>query len=173
MTLSVARFSGSAAEWDACVTAHAGWTHFHRCGWKDVIERVFDHECVYLAARDAAGQLAGVLPLVRARSLLFGDYLISMPFLNYGGPLGTAPAVRALVEHAVEIARERGVDLFELRCREPLPLALPVSNRKITCLLDLAEPAEQAGGTGGTGGAGGAGGAGVDFTGASEGSVMP
>lgn len=135
---SIERFAGSGAEWDACVQAGSGWTHFHRWGWKAVIEQVFDHECLYLAARDVAGHVTGVLPLVHAKSLLFGDYLVSMPFLNYGGPLGSEPAVHALVEHAVGIARERRVDLLELRSREALALDLPVSNRKITCLLDLA-----------------------------------
>jgi serine/alanine adding enzyme len=137
MTIHVASFAGSPAEWDACVQASAGWTLFHRWGWKDVIEQVFEHECLYLAARDSAGHLAGVLPLVQVRSRLFGDYLISMPFVNYGGPLGSERAVQSLVEHAVGLAQHRRVDLFELRSRERLALDLPVSNRKITCLLDL------------------------------------
>ncbi len=137
MTLRVAPFAGSAAEWDACVQAGAGWTHFHRWGWKAVIEQVFGHECLYFAACDDEGQVAGVLPLVHAKSRLFGDYLVSMPFLNYGGPLGSDAAVRALAAHAVEVARERRVDLLELRSRERLAVDLPVSHRKITCLLDL------------------------------------
>ena len=60
----------------------------HAFGWKEVIETVFGHECLYFAARDAAGKLAGVLPMVRAKSRLFGHYLVLMPFLNYGGPVG-------------------------------------------------------------------------------------
>jgi FemAB-related protein (PEP-CTERM system-associated) len=136
-TTRVELFAGPEAEWDACVQNAAGWTHFHRWGWKSVIERVFGHECLYLAARDTAGNVTGVLPLVHAKSLLFGDYLISLPFLNYGGPLGEAGAVQALVQHAADIARERRVDLLELRSREALPVELPVSRRKITCLLDL------------------------------------
>lgn len=133
----VETFVGSPGEWDACVQAATGWTHFHRWGWKPVVEQVFGHECLYFAARDEAGRVAGVLPLVHAKSLLFGDYLVSMPFLNYGGPLGSESAVRALVEHAVSVARERRVDLLELRSRERLTVDLPASNRKITCLLDL------------------------------------
>jgi len=137
MTPRVERFAGSAAEWDGRVQTAAGWTPFHRWGWKGVIEDVFGHECVYLAARDAAGRVTAVLPLVHAKSRLFGHYLISMPFVNYGGPLGEEIAVRALVQHAIGIARERQVDLLELRSRERLALDFPVSNRKITCLLDL------------------------------------
>src|SRR6266700_966821 len=78
-------FAGPGAEWDACVQTASGWTHFHRWGWKAVIERVFGHECLYLAARDAGGHVAAVLPLVQVRSFLFGDYLVSMPFVNYEG----------------------------------------------------------------------------------------
>lgn len=137
MTMHVESFTGPPAEWDACVQNSAGWTHFHRWGWKGVIEEVFGHECLYLAARDPAGQVAGVLPLVQVSSRFFGDYLVSVPFVNYGGPLGSEPAVQGLVEHAIGLARERRVDLLELRSRERLALDSPVSHRKITCLLDL------------------------------------
>jgi FemAB-related protein (PEP-CTERM system-associated) len=138
VTLAVERFEGSAAEWDAFVQAAQGWTHFHLHGWRPVIEGVFGHECIYLAARDERGHMEGVLPLVRVKSLLFGHYVVSMPFLNYGGPLGTDAAMRALVTHAVDLARNDGAKLLELRSRIALPVDLPVSHRKITVLLDLA-----------------------------------
>jgi serine/alanine adding enzyme len=78
--------TGSEEEWDAFAATQKGYTHFHRLRWRTVMERVFDHKCVYLAARDPAGKLVGILPLVRVRSVVFGHYLVSMPFLNYGGP---------------------------------------------------------------------------------------
>jgi FemAB-related protein (PEP-CTERM system-associated) len=137
--MRVSTFAGEAAEWDALVRRSPGWTHFHVLGWRSVITRVFGHECPYLEARDEHGQLAGVLPLVRMKSAAFGHYLVSMPFLNYGGPLGSECAVRALAERATELARLDGVKLLELRSRTPLPVALPVSHRKITVLLDLPE----------------------------------
>jgi FemAB-related protein (PEP-CTERM system-associated) len=143
MTLHVEPFRGTEAEWDGCARANVGFTHFHRWGWKDVIADVFKHDCHYLAAYDSAGSLAGVLPLVHARSFVFGDYLVSMPFMNYGGPLGGAPAVQALVQYALDIARQQRVDLLELRSREPQALDSPVSHRKITCVLDL-EPGNAA-----------------------------
>jgi len=135
--LRVVPFDGQPGEWDAFARASAGWTHFHLWGWRDVIERVHRHECPYLAARDPNGALAGILPLVRVRSRLFGHYLVSMPFLNYGGPLGSAAGVRALAAEAVALADRDGVKLLELRSREELPLDLPVSHRKITVVLDL------------------------------------
>jgi serine/alanine adding enzyme len=142
MTLVVAPHDGPPDAWDAFVRGRLGWTHFHLHGWKRVIETVLGHECLYLTACGAVGTLRGVLPLVRVRSALFGHYLVSMPFLNYGGPLGDDDAVQALAARAEAIAREGGVKLLELRSRVPLPLDLPVSHRKITVVLDLPATAE-------------------------------
>ncbi len=138
MTLHVESFAGDPAEWDGLVRRADAWTHFHLFGWKDVITGVFGHRCVYLAAR-RGDDLEGVLPLVRVRGP-FGHYLVSMPFLNYGGPLGTPDAVRALVGRAVTEARETGVTLLELRSLVEQPIELPASHRKITVVLDV--PAE-------------------------------
>jgi FemAB-related protein (PEP-CTERM system-associated) len=79
---------------------------------------------------------------VRVRSPIFGHFLVSMPFVNYGGPLGSDAAVRALGAHATERARRDGARLLELRSRIPLPLDLPVSHRKITVLLDMPDGSE-------------------------------
>jgi len=130
-------YQGAAREWDGFVRAAPHWTHFHLLGWRTVVERVFRHECLYLAARDGGGRLRGVLPLVRVKSLLFGHYLVSLPFVNYGGPLGEPDAVRRLGQQATEMARAQKAKLLELRSRTELPLDLPVSHRKITVLLDV------------------------------------
>lgn len=127
----------SAEEWDRFAAAQQGYTHFHRFRWRTVIERVFGHECVYLGARDLEGNLIGILPLVRVRSMVFGHYLISMPFVNYGGPLGTESGVRALVDAATDLARRGHVKLLEMRSKVPVRTSIPVSHRKITVMLDL------------------------------------
>jgi FemAB-related protein (PEP-CTERM system-associated) len=126
-----------AAEWDAFVRAQPGWSHCHLAGWRDVMERVFGHECLFLGARGSDGSLAAVLPMVRVRSVVFGHFLVSMPFLNAGGPLGEVEAAQALVRDAVARGRREGVSLLELRGRREEDFGLPVSHRKITVLLDL------------------------------------
>lgn len=142
MSLTVGRFAGTAGEWDGFVRAQAGWTAFHLHAWRGIYEDVSRHEALYLVARDTAGAIVGVLPLVRVRSLVFGHYLVSLPFVNYGGPLGSVEAVRALTDWAVDRAREDGVKLLELRSRVELPLDLPVSHRKVTVVLDLPKTPE-------------------------------
>lgn len=134
---TIERYEGTTAEWDAFVRECQGWSHCHLYGWRSIMEEVLGHECIYLAALDEDGRLDGVLPLVRVRSVLFGHYLVSMPFLNYGGPLGSERAVVALADHAADRARRERVKLLELRSRQPLPLDMPVSHRKITVVLDL------------------------------------
>ena len=141
-------FSGTAAEWDGFVAAAPLGTHCHRYAWRTVMERVFGHECLYLAARTAGGALDGVLPLVRVRSPLFGHFLVSMPFLNYGGPIGSDRAIAVLVAAAGEQGRRDHVALVELRNRAqwPIPVAdgWTASTRKITVVLKFPAGGEPA-----------------------------
>ena len=134
--MEVADFQGPDDEWDEFVRAQSGWNHMHLIGWRKVISGTYGHDCPYLVARDATG-LRGVLPLVWVRSPLFGRFLVSMPFLNYGGPLGDPEAVSRLIEAALGRAADGRADLLELRCRQPLPTDLPNSGRKITVTMPL------------------------------------
>ena len=140
--LTVQPFDGDGARWDAFVGAAEHSTFCHLAGWREIMSGVLGHECPYLVAVDGDGTWRGVQPLVRVKSRLFGHYLVSMPFLNYGGPLGTPAARRALVDAAVTHARRSAAGLLELRTRQPVECDLRVSHRKITVLLDLPDSAE-------------------------------
>jgi FemAB-related protein (PEP-CTERM system-associated) len=137
VSLNVGLYQGPPDRWDEFVRAQPGWSHFHLYGWRGIMERVLGHDCLYFAATSANGVLEGVLPLVRVKSVLFGHYLVSMPFVNYGGPLGSDAAVRALTEAAADRAKRDEAKLLELRSRHQLPVDLPVSHRKITVVLDV------------------------------------
>jgi FemAB-related protein (PEP-CTERM system-associated) len=122
--------------WDHFVTAADASTFCHQAGWQTIMTDVLRHECQYLAAVDDAGEWRGILPLVRVRSAL-GHYLISLPFLNDGGPLGDRAAQQALVEHAVTEAKRSGAGLLELRAREVVPGPVNPSHRRIAVHLSL------------------------------------
>jgi serine/alanine adding enzyme len=100
------------------------------------MERVLGHGTHYRVAHDENGRRVGILPLVEVRSRVFGHYLMSMPFLNDGGPLGTDAVREALALDARRIAEDSSADLLELRARKALP-DLQVSERKVTVFLDL------------------------------------
>ena len=140
--LRVEEFRGDAAEWDRYVRHSVNGTFCHLSGWREIITDVLGHECRYFLARDDSGECQGVLPLARVRSRLFGDYLLSMPFLNYGGPIGTPEAEQQLSRHARELAHELGVKLLELRTRHRARSELRTADRKVTVLLPLPDSAD-------------------------------
>lgn len=138
----VERFSGTTGEWDSFVRRQPGWTSFHLHAWKPLIEELYGHECPYMACRAEDGQITGVLPLVRVKSVVFGHFLVSMPFVNYGGPLGDPAAVTELCRAARVLASSSSVKLLELRSRGEIAADMPVSHRKITVVLDLPSDVE-------------------------------
>ena len=140
--LSVVPFEGTDEEWDRLHEPWEGSTFCHLAGWRRIIGNAFGHEARYRVAVDEQGVVHGVHPLMRVRSRLFGDYLLSMPFLNYGGPLGSDEAREALGRDAAREAEATGVDLLELRSREAVPGDLRTTSRKLTVLLDLPDDPE-------------------------------
>lgn len=103
------------ATWDTYVRGDESASNYHQWVWKQIIEETYGHSTYYLAAtRDSAIQ--GVLPLVLMKSWLFGDFLVSLPYFNYGGVLSKdAEAQEALLARAAAVARESGAKHIELR----------------------------------------------------------
>jgi serine/alanine adding enzyme len=135
--LAVVPLNGDCRAWDALVTQAETSSFCHLAGWREILSDVLGAECLYWTATGSDGSWQGVLPLVRVRSRIFGHYLVSLPFLNDGGPLGSQAARNRLVEQAVTEARRTSADLLELRTRDAGGLDLPVASRKITVLLPL------------------------------------
>ena len=71
-------------EWDRYVLASEEASSYHAWRWRSIFEEAFGHETRYLAAR-REGDVVGILPLVLFRSPLFGRFMVSLPFVNYGG----------------------------------------------------------------------------------------
>ena len=143
--LQLVPYAGDRAGWDAFVSAHPESTFCHHSAWHDLLHDTFGVDCRYRAVFDESGRYHGVLPLVRMKGLLRSQHLISLPFLNYGGPLGSPNARALLAQSAVEEARSSRADSLELRDRfTGAPAAgLAPGRSKITVLLDLPETAEQ------------------------------
>lgn len=143
-SITIAPFEGTKAEWDGAAQALDGSSFCHRAGWRSVMEEVLGHQTWWWVARGSEGDILGALPLVRVKSRIFGDYLVSMPFLSYGGPVGSVDARRALAAHAIQLADELNVDLLELRTRHDLlDSGLTTNARKLTVVKALPETSEE------------------------------
>lgn len=135
--------AGSAGQqWDRYLASAAQSTFCHQAGWQQIMTGVLGHESLYMAAVDDRGDWRGILPLVRVRSVL-GHFLISLPFLNDGGPVGDAAAQQLLVEHAIDEARRSGAGLLELRSRDEVPGPLTPSYRRVSVHLTLPSSVEE------------------------------
>lgn len=126
--------------WDKYVGLHPCSLNYHRYKWRNVIENSFGHACYYLAAKSANGDIVGILPLVFMQSKLFGSFLVSLPFLNYGGLLFDSIEIAvALLKEARLLQQELGAEHIELRHIDPLGIDIPTKQHKVTMILDLAD----------------------------------
>jgi serine/alanine adding enzyme len=113
--LTISALSDSGA-WDAYARAHPRGSVYHLHCWRAIVESSFGHETHYLEARTGDRRICGILPLVRQRSRLFGDFLVSLPFVTYGGAIGDNIAVEERLMHvAAERARALGCRHVEFR----------------------------------------------------------
>lgn len=101
--------------WARYVDAHPQATLYHSLAWRRVVHVAFGHQTHYLYAH-RGGRVTGVLPLARLCSRLFGDFLVSLPQVNYGGALAdSAETAVALMEAAGARAAALGCRHVELR----------------------------------------------------------
>jgi FemAB-related protein (PEP-CTERM system-associated) len=83
--------------------------------WLEVLRQGLKHDVHCLAAWRGE-QIVGVLPLALVRSLLFGRFLVSCPYLNSAGAVADDDAAAtALIDRAVSLADELDVRYLELR----------------------------------------------------------
>ena len=141
--LTVAAVDDSAAaDWDAFVASEPTASVYHEYALRRLVHSVFGHQTLYFVAREGA-KIVGVLPLVRLKSRLFGDFLVSVPYFNYGGVLARSPQVcDELLRHAVQAAQLMGVSHIELRHRAADQQTWPVRTDKVSMLLELPPTAE-------------------------------
>lgn len=109
----------SPTEWNEFVVAENAPV-FARWEWGEVCQD-YGHSCVYLGAYDE-DNLVGVLPLIRMRSRVFGDKLVSMPFAEYGSVVVDSNrdhvgVERMLLDRTKDLADKCGVDFVSLRGR--------------------------------------------------------
>ena len=105
-----------ATRWDSYVDNHADAAIYHRSEWRQIVTETFGKQTFYLSVLDDSGDMRGIFPLVRLKSRIFGDNLVSLPYCNYGGPLSDSPAIGAiLMDEAVRLGTRLGANSIESR----------------------------------------------------------
>lgn len=106
---------GNAIKWNEYVDANINSTIYHKMEILQIINDVFLHR-IYPIAAYQNDRIIGVLPLVRQHSHLFGNYIISMPYFNYGGALSDDGKIsNELMNEAVRIASSESCEFIEFR----------------------------------------------------------
>ena len=101
---------------DEYVDTHSHATPYHFSCWRNLISNVFKHQDMSIVAVNQNNQIQGFLPLIRLKSLLFGDFIVSMPYFNYGGPVANNYIIeKRLVDSAIEMARNNNLEHLEIR----------------------------------------------------------
>lgn len=107
-------------------------------GWLVILQQGLGHTPFALEAV-AQGQTRGVLCLAYVHSLLFGRFLVSLPYLNYGGVVADdESAARALIDRAVALAGELRVRYLELRHERPIEH--PALGQRLTTKVHMRVP---------------------------------
>lgn len=155
-----------APAWDAFVETHPEGALYHLSGWREVIEKTYGHKTYYLIAEsdlDSTSDqshrgIQGILPWVHLKSLIFGNTLISMPYVDDGGILATDEmAVSSLLRTAIKQGNALGATTIELRHAALHPFfenknglqevleghPMTTSSHKVRMVLDLPSSSEE------------------------------
>jgi FemAB-related protein (PEP-CTERM system-associated) len=126
------------AKIDAYIQSRDQSNVYHDYRWGTVIEESFGHAYLALLSENSDGNVNGILPLVHMKSMSFGNFIVSMPFFNYGGVCADDGTTRnLLVGEAVRIAQDRNASHIEFRQETPLDNGFPVKTAKVSMRLDL------------------------------------
>lgn len=113
--------------------------------WLDVLKNSLGYDMYGLEAVSGT-RTCGYLPLAYVSSMLFGRFLVSLPYLNSNGVLAASPDVQSLlISRAVELADELNVKYLELRHETPIdhPLLTVTMTSKVHMRLALPATTDQ------------------------------
>jgi len=135
--VSISLLGNELHEWNKFVERNPAASIYHRAEWRDIIKQTYGHEGYYFLARDTDSNIVGVLPLIRLKSRLFGDLLVSMPYFKTGGAVAEHPSIeKRLMQAANNHAETLGIEHIEYR-DDIQRTAFPVRSEKVNMILSL------------------------------------
>jgi serine/alanine adding enzyme len=126
--------------WNAFLASKQYAYHEHRFEWREIISESFGHTPHYLLAKES-GRVCGVFPLFLVSSMLSGKALLSVPYLNAGGPVGENDEIeQVLLKEAIELSKKTGARFLEVRNRTQIQKnswALTERTHKVAVTLEI------------------------------------
>lgn len=123
--------------WDRFVERHPRASVYHLSLWRHILDTAFGKRW-YLIAALQDGTIRAGLPLVHMQSRLFGNFLVSIPYVNYGGLLAEDAALaEPVLREAVALGQQLDARHLELRHLENYYPQLPVRQEKVSMWLPL------------------------------------
>ena len=111
---------------------------YHDRRWGAVVSKSFGHKYYVLVSETMDGGVTGILPFVHMRSWCFGNFLVSMPFFNYGGVCAEDGNTRdRLIAEAIRIAKDLDVHHVEFRQESSFENGFPEKTSKVSMRLEL------------------------------------
>ncbi len=140
-TISRVPDSGDLAGWWKFVEQHPAASAYHsRAVWEFLCAQ--PHVTAeMLIAKDNSDRVIGGMPLIFMTTPLLGNFAVSMPFFNYGGPVTRFNNVfEALLGIAKEEGQQGQLKYAEVRTLQQT--AYPASTKKVSMLRALPDSAE-------------------------------
>jgi len=126
-------------QWSAFIDKAEASTIAHRIGWLEVMQKGLNHQPEYLMALEG-NRVVGVLPLILLRTFWGTRYMISLPWIDYGGVCAdNFETERMLLMEACRITDRKKAQFMELRSVRAGNYDLQIRDDKATFLLDLEE----------------------------------
>ncbi len=137
MTIVTELSSNWEDRWSEYVARSPRATIAHQVGWRYVMARGLEHTPRYFVAHDG-DTVTGILPLFLVTTWWRSRYLISLPWIDYGGICADDETTeKLLLESAQRLAASCSAEFIEFRSIEKLHLDLSLRDDKVTFLLPL------------------------------------
>lgn len=117
---------------------------YHDCRWGKIAESCFGHKYYMLLSEDSGGAIDGLLPFVHFDSRTFGNFIVSMPYFNYGGVVAKDDAARRqLIDEAIRMAGDLKARHIEFRQERSLGDGFHEKTHKVSMRLRLPDSPDE------------------------------
>jgi FemAB-related protein (PEP-CTERM system-associated) len=136
------------AEWDFFVHSHPNASPYHLFSWGKAITQAYNHDKVYLLARQD-DKVVGILPMVHLKFSFLLNELIALPFCDVGGCLAVNSDVEGrLLAEAEKWGEQLNIKNIQLRGSlynkfETDTTFTAIENDKVRMLLTLPHSSEE------------------------------